>query len=48
VVLIDQNTHNVRMLGFILITLLVIVGPLAAIAGVDSRIDQPTRRRLGR
>jgi hypothetical protein len=29
--------------GYILITLLVIAGPLACFAGVDSRIDEKTR-----
>jgi hypothetical protein len=33
------------MFGYILITLLVIVGPLAYYAGVDSRIDENTRSR---
>jgi hypothetical protein len=28
------------MFGYILITLLVILGPLAVLAGVDSRIDE--------
>jgi hypothetical protein len=37
------------VLGFILITLLVIAGPLAYLARVDSRIDEVgRRRRLGR
>ena len=36
------------MIGFILITLLLVIGPLAAIAGVDSRVDEVTRRRPGR
>jgi hypothetical protein len=33
------------MLGFILITLLLIAGPLAYLAGIDSRIDEAARRR---
>jgi hypothetical protein len=37
------------VVGFIVITLLLIVGPLAYFAGVDSRIDEIGRRRgLGR
>jgi hypothetical protein len=36
------------MIGFVIITLLLVVGPLAAIAGVDSRFDETSRRRLGR
>lgn len=35
------------MIGFVIVLLLVIVGPLAVIAGVDSRIDEASRRRLG-
>jgi hypothetical protein len=31
------------MFGYILVTLLVIVGPLAYIAGIDSRIDEHSR-----
>jgi hypothetical protein len=33
------------MIGFILITLLLIAGPLALLAGVDSRVDEVARRR---
>jgi hypothetical protein len=36
------------MLGFIIIVLLLVVGPLALVAGVDSRVDEASRRRLGR
>jgi hypothetical protein len=37
------------MVGFVVITVLLIVGPLAYFAGVDSRIDEVGRRRgLGR
>jgi hypothetical protein len=37
------------MFGVILIvTLLFVVGPLAVVAGADSRIDEAVRRRLGR
>ncbi|GIU95213.1 MAG: hypothetical protein KatS3mg012_1670 [Gaiellaceae bacterium] len=36
------------MIGFVLLTLLAVSGPLAAIAGVDSRFDERERRRLGR
>jgi hypothetical protein len=36
------------MLGIVLITLLLIVGPLAALVGSDSRVDEIGRRRLGR
>jgi hypothetical protein len=35
------------MLGFILVSLLLIIGPLALVAGVDSRVDETTRRRIG-
>jgi hypothetical protein len=33
------------MFGFVLLTLLLVVGPLAYFAGVDSRIDDVERRR---
>jgi len=34
------------MLGFVLVSLLLIIGPLALVAGVDSRVDERSRRRL--
>lgn len=33
------------MFGYILIVLLLVVGPLAYFAGADSRIDEVARRR---
>jgi hypothetical protein len=33
------------MFGYVVLTLLLIVGPLAYVAGVDSRIDDVDRRR---
>jgi hypothetical protein len=33
------------MVGLIVLTLLVVVGPLAYFAGVDSRVDDVDRRR---
>ncbi len=33
------------MFAFILLTLLIVVGPLAYFAGVDSRVDDVDRRR---
>jgi len=44
-VLIEPRPHDEVMFGYILITLLVIVGPLAYLAGADSRIDENTRSR---
>jgi len=44
-VLIDPARHDGRMVGYIVIALLLIVGPLAVIAGADSRIDDVARRR---
>jgi len=35
------------MIGFVVILLLLVVGPLALLAGVDSRVDEASRRRLG-
>jgi hypothetical protein len=44
-VLIEHTADHVPMFGYVLITLLVIVGPLAYLAGVDSRIDEKLRDR---
>jgi hypothetical protein len=33
------------MVGFVIVALLLIVGPLAWLAGVDSRVDDVDRRR---
>ena len=44
-VLIILRPHHEVMLGWIVIVLLVLAGPLAAIAGTDSRIDDVARRR---
>lgn len=41
--LIEQEEHHEGMIGFVLITLLVLAGPLALFAGVDSRRDDRTR-----
>ncbi|MDQ3671778.1 MAG: hypothetical protein M3364_04965 [Actinomycetota bacterium] len=43
--LIVNLEHDVGMFGYVLIALLVIVGPLAYVAGVDSRIDERSPRR---
>ena len=43
--LIDRATHHEGMFGYILITLLVLAGPLAVFAGADSRIDEKTRQQ---
>lgn len=46
-VLIEDVRHDVLVIGFVLITLLLLAGPLALLAGVDSRIDERARRRFG-
>jgi len=46
-VLIDRKAHDVSMLGLVLISLLLLVGPLAVLVGADSRVDDAARRRLG-
>jgi hypothetical protein len=33
------------MFGFVVLTFLIVVGPLAYLAGVDSRVDDVDRRR---
>lgn len=43
----DGAGHDVLVIGFVLITLLLLLGPLAVLAGVDSRVDETARRRLG-
>jgi hypothetical protein len=37
--------HDEDMFGYVLITFLLVIGPLAVLAGVDSRVDEHTRRR---
>jgi hypothetical protein len=44
---IEAMVQDVPMIGFVIVLLLVIVGPLAVVAGVDSRVDDVSRRRLG-
>jgi hypothetical protein len=44
----EWDTHDVLMLAFVLISLLLLVGPLAVLAGSDSRVDEIGRRRAGR
>jgi hypothetical protein len=44
-VLMEYVRHHEDMFGVIILTLLLVVGPLAVFAGVDSRIDDVARRR---
>jgi hypothetical protein len=44
-VLIDAAGHHVSMFVYFLIAVIVLVGPLACLAGTDSRIDENERRR---
>jgi hypothetical protein len=44
-VLIDCDVHHKGMFGWILIALIVVLVPLAYIAGADSRVDEVARRR---
>jgi hypothetical protein len=37
--------HHEYMFGVIILTLLLVVGLLAVVAGVDSRVDDVARRR---
>jgi hypothetical protein len=39
VVLMKKDLHHEDMFGVILLALLLVLGPLAVISGVDSRID---------
>jgi hypothetical protein len=43
-VLIDLEAHHEVMFGYFLIAFLLIVGPLAYAFGVDSRLDERSRR----
>jgi hypothetical protein len=43
-VLIDRESHHEDMFGYVLITLFVLAGPLAVLAGVDSRLDEKSRQ----
>jgi hypothetical protein len=43
--LIDLARHDEIVFGYVLIAFLVLVGPLSYFAGVDSRIDDASRRR---
>jgi hypothetical protein len=43
-VLIMIEQHTWVMVGFVLIMLLLLAGPLALVAGVDSRIDDASSR----
>jgi hypothetical protein len=44
-VLIDIAGHHDGMVGLIVIALIVLLVPLAYVAGADSRIDDVARRR---
>jgi hypothetical protein len=44
-VLIERRRHDRDMFGYVVIALLLIVGPLAVAFGADSRIDEVARRR---
>ena len=44
-VLMKLMPHHVDMFGFVLLTFILVVGPLAYFAGADSRVDDVARRR---
>jgi hypothetical protein len=39
------SLHHEGMFGYFLLAFILVVGPLALVAGVDSRIDETARRR---
>jgi hypothetical protein len=39
-----DDRHDEDMFGFILLALILVAGPLAVVAGADSRIDEHARR----
>ena len=41
----ETGRHNEVMLGVVFLTLLPVLGLLAIVAGVDSRVDDVARRR---
>jgi hypothetical protein len=41
----EQIGHHEVMFGVIILTLLLVVGLLAVVSGVDSRVDDVARRR---
>ena len=41
----DCDRHDEDMFGFVILALLLVAGPLAVVAGADSRIDEHARRR---
>jgi hypothetical protein len=40
----NNDRHDEDMFGFILLALILVAGPLAFVAGADSRIDEHARR----
>jgi len=44
-VLIDVVRDDTSMFGLVLLVFVLVVGPLALVAGVDSRVDDVERRR---
>jgi hypothetical protein len=40
-----SGRHNEDMFGVIFLALLLVLGPLAVVSGVDSRVDDVARRR---
>jgi hypothetical protein len=44
-VLIEISEHHEGMVGLIFIALIVLLVPLAYVAGADSRVDDVARRR---
>ena len=41
----NSERHDEDMFGFVVLALLLVAGPLAVVAGADSRIDEHARRR---
>jgi hypothetical protein len=44
-VLINSTVQDEAMFGLIFIALIVVLAPLAYVAGADSRVDEVARRR---
>lgn len=40
-----SDWHHMDMFGLIFLALLLVLGPLALVSGVDSRVDDVARRR---
>ena len=43
--LIREPRHTELMMAFVIVAFILVIGPLAVVAGADSRYDEVARRR---